>query len=92
MITGVHGLIYSAHAEALRVFFRDVLGMSSVDAGGGWPVFALPPAELAIHPADGPGHHELWLMCDDVHATVAELAAKGVMAGPIHPERWWRRR
>ena len=58
---------------------RDVLGFSSVDAGGGgWLIFALPPAELAAHPTDGDGRHELHLMCDDVHATVEELSRKGV--------------
>ncbi len=58
--------------------FRDVLGLSSVDAGGGWLIFALPPAELAAHPTEEGGHHELYLMCDDIRATVAELKAKGV--------------
>lgn len=78
MITGVHALIYGRDADGVRAFFRDVLGLSSVDAGGGWLIFALPPAELAAHPADGDGHHELYLMCDDVHATVEELTGKGV--------------
>jgi len=53
MITGVHSLIYSKHAEAIRAFFRDVLQLRSVDAGGGWPIFALPPAEIAMHPSEG---------------------------------------
>lgn len=82
VITGVHAIVYSEDAEATRAFFRDVLGLPHVDAGGGWLIFALPPAELAAHPAmpsDAPaGHHELFLMCDDVHATVAELSTKGV--------------
>jgi catechol 2,3-dioxygenase-like lactoylglutathione lyase family enzyme len=87
MITGVHALIYTADAERDRAFFRDVLEFSSVDAGGGWLIFALPPAELAAHPADEGGRHELYLMCDDVQATVAELKAKGVdFAGPINDE------
>ena len=77
MITGVHAVIFTADAEADRAFFRDVLELPSVDAGGGWLIFALPPAELAAHPADDDGHHELYLMCDDVHATVEELKAKG---------------
>ena len=89
MITGVHAIIYSGHSEGVRAFLADVLGLPSVDAGGGWPIFKLPPAELAVHPADdGPPHHELWLMCDDVGATVAELAAKGVEAEPITEQRW----
>lgn len=77
MITGVHGLIFSDDAAGVRAFFRDVLGFASVDAGGGWLIFALPPAEVGIHPAEGDSHHELHLMCDDIEATVAELKAKG---------------
>jgi catechol 2,3-dioxygenase-like lactoylglutathione lyase family enzyme len=78
MITGVHAIIFTTDAEGDRAFFQDVLEFPSVDAGGGWLIFALPPAELAAHPADEDGQHELYLMCDDVHATVAELKAKGV--------------
>ena len=84
MITGVHALIYSKDAERLRAFFRDTLGWPSVDAGRGWLIFALPPAEIAMHPTEGEGSHELYLMCDDLGATVAELARKGVeLARPI---------
>jgi hypothetical protein len=61
----------------VRTFFRDVLGFSSVDAGGGWLIFALPPAELAAHPTGGEEHHELYVMCDDIHRTVANLEGKG---------------
>ena len=78
MITAVHALIYSTDADADRAFIRDVLGFDSIDSGGGWLIFALPPAELGIHPTDGEPHHELFLMCDDVERTVAELGAKGV--------------
>jgi catechol 2,3-dioxygenase-like lactoylglutathione lyase family enzyme len=78
VITGVHALVFSRDAEAVRAFFRDVLGLPSVDAGGGWLIFALPPAELAVHPAERSGTHELYLMCDDITATVADLEAKGV--------------
>jgi catechol 2,3-dioxygenase-like lactoylglutathione lyase family enzyme len=78
MITGVHAVIFTTDAEADRAFFRDVLELRSVDAGGGWLIFALPPAELAAHPGDEDSHHELYLMCDDVHATVEELKTKGV--------------
>jgi len=89
MITGVHTIIFSSDAEDVRAFFRDVLELPSVDAGGGWPIFALPPAELAIHPAQDGGHNDLYLMCDDVHATVAELRLKGVqIVRPISDERW----
>ena len=78
MITGAHAIVYSRDADADRAFFRDVLGFPSVDAGGGWLIFALPPAELAAHPADAGGRHELYLMCDEIESTVAELQAKGV--------------
>jgi predicted enzyme related to lactoylglutathione lyase len=83
MITGVHALIFSQDADGVRAFFRDVLGFSSVDAGGGWLIFALPSAELGVHP-DAGNRHELYLMCDDIHATVEELKAKGAeFTGPI---------
>ena len=89
MITGVHALVFSPEAEKVRAFFGDVLGMSSVDAGNGWLIFALPPAELAVHPADGDARHELYLMCDDIHATLAELRAKGVeMAREVSDQGW----
>jgi predicted enzyme related to lactoylglutathione lyase len=78
VITGVHAIVFSPEAEKVRAFFRDVLSLSSVDAGGGWLIFALPPAELAVHPAEGDSCHELYLMCDDIHATLAELRGKGV--------------
>jgi catechol 2,3-dioxygenase-like lactoylglutathione lyase family enzyme len=87
MITGVHAVVFTQDAERDRAFFRDVLELPSVDAGGGWLIFALPPAELAAHPAEEDGKHELYLICDDVHATVAELQAKGVeVARPISDE------
>jgi predicted enzyme related to lactoylglutathione lyase len=78
VITGAHVIIYTKDADADRAFFRDVLGLDSVDAGRGWLIFKLPPAELAAHPGDSGDRHELYLMCDDVHATVHELEAKGV--------------
>ena len=89
MITGVHAIIFSTDADAVRAFLGDVLEFPSVDAGGGWPIFALPPAELAAHPAEGAGHHELYLICDDIHATVRELAGKGVsLTRPIADAGW----
>ena len=89
MITGVHALIFAKDAEGARAFFRDVLGLSSVDAGDGWPIFALPPAELAAHHTDEDAHHELYLMCDDIHATVEELEEKGVeFTRPIDDAGW----
>jgi predicted enzyme related to lactoylglutathione lyase len=89
VITGMHAIVFSAEAQKVREFFADVLGLDSVDAGGGWLIFALPPAELAVHPADGPPHHELYLMCDDIHATLAELAAKGVEVAREVSDRGW---
>jgi predicted enzyme related to lactoylglutathione lyase len=78
VINGVHAIIFSDDPHGVRAFFDEVLGFPSVDAGGGWPIFALPPAELAAHPADENGRHELYLMCDDIKATTEELQAKGV--------------
>jgi predicted enzyme related to lactoylglutathione lyase len=78
MIIGAHAIIFNQDADSVRAFFRDTLGFKSVDAGGGWLIFALPPAELGIHPIENGGHHELYLMCDDIQQTVAELTAKGV--------------
>ena len=90
MITAIHAIIYANRAEELRAFFRDVLELPSVDAGGGWLIFALPPAELAIHPADQDAH-QLYLMCDDLDATIAELEAKGVeFSGKIARQSWGR--
>jgi catechol 2,3-dioxygenase-like lactoylglutathione lyase family enzyme len=77
-IVGAHVLLYTPEAEALRAVFRDALGWEHVDAGEGWLIFALPPAEIGVHPSDGATTHELSLMCDDIHATVAELRAKGI--------------
>lgn len=89
MITGVHAIVYSGDAERVRTFMRDVLDLPSVDAGGGWLIFALPPAELAAHPTDRDPHHELFLMCDDIRATVEELKGKGVeFIRGITEERW----
>ena len=78
LISGVHTLIYSHDAEADRAFFRDVLGLDSVDSGGGWLIFALPPAELAVHPTEGEDDHELYLLCDDIEAAAKELERRKV--------------
>jgi predicted enzyme related to lactoylglutathione lyase len=87
MITGMHAVLFTTDADADRAFFRDVLELPSVDAGGGWLIFALPPAELAAHPADESGRYELYLMCDDVNTTVAELSARGAeIARPVTDE------
>jgi hypothetical protein len=82
VITGMHAVVYTRNAEADRAFFRDVLGFSSVDAGGGWLIFAAPSSELACHPAESNGKHELYLMCDDLQAEIAHLGEKGFVCGP----------
>ncbi|HZW93916.1 MAG TPA: VOC family protein [Candidatus Eremiobacteraceae bacterium] len=94
MITGAHILFYSKNAEADRAFFRDVLGFKSVDAGEGWLIFALPPAEAGIHPVEGEsrqqsgGAHslmgtEFYLMCDDLKAEIKKLQAKKISCSPV---------
>ncbi|HVS07251.1 MAG TPA: VOC family protein [Candidatus Dormibacteraeota bacterium] len=91
LISGVHTLIYSHDADADRAFFRDVLGLDSVDSGGGWLIFALPPAELAIHPTEGEDDHELYLLCDDIEAAAKELERRKVLiTRPFDEERWGR--
>ncbi|WP_328323632.1 MULTISPECIES: VOC family protein [unclassified Streptomyces] len=91
MISGAHTVVYASDAEAARAFFRDVLGFPYVDAGAGWLIFKSPPAELAVHPADpqAAGAAELFLMCDDLAVTVADLKAKGVeFTTDITEQRW----
>jgi catechol 2,3-dioxygenase-like lactoylglutathione lyase family enzyme len=87
VITAVHAIVFAPDAERARAFFSDVLELESVDAGGGWRIFALPPAELACHP--GEPRHELYLMCDDLQATLAELRAKGVEAAEEPSDQGW---
>ena len=88
MLFGTHVIIFSNDASADRAFFRDVLGFSSVDAGQDWLIFALPPAELAVHPSDDDLGHELYLMCDDLPAERAALASKGVRTSEVEEARW----
>lgn len=89
LISGAHVLIYSHDAEADRAFFRDVLRLDSVDSGGGWLIFALPPAELAVHPAEKEDDQELYLLCEDIEATAAELERRKVpITRPFDEERW----
>lgn len=88
MIFGAHLVVFSKDASADRAFFRDVLGYPSVDASHDWLIFALPPAELAVHPADQEMGHELYLMCDDLHAEMTALAAKGVRTSGVEEAGW----
>ncbi|MGC2741943.1 MAG: VOC family protein [Candidatus Angelobacter sp.] len=90
MITGIHAILYSPDADKIRTFLRDVLGLKSGDAGHGWLIFAAPPTELAAHPTEQheKPHHELYLMCDDLKATIKELSDKGVQCSEITEARW----
>jgi catechol 2,3-dioxygenase-like lactoylglutathione lyase family enzyme len=92
MIFGAHVIVYSKDAAADRAFFREVLGFSSVDAGHGWLIFALPPAEAAIHPVEQAAEHndrpELYFMCNDLSAEIASLATKGVLCSEVREARW----
>ena len=88
MITGAHVIVYTKDPEADRAFFRDVLNFSSVDAGHGWLIFALPPAEAAFHPAEKNDAHELYLMCDDLKETMESLKKQKVKCGEVKKERW----
>jgi len=88
MTYGAHVIIYSKDADADRAFFRDVLQYKSVDAGHGWLIFALPPAEVAVHPSNENDVHELFLMCDDVQALMAEIKTRNVECSPVDEQRW----
>lgn len=88
MIHGAHVIIYSKNADADRAFFRDVLKYPAADAGHGWLIFALPPSEVAVHPSEKNDVHELYLMCDDVEATMAEMKVAKIECSPVHEERW----
>ncbi len=88
MIFGAHVVLDSKDAPADRAFLRDILGLSSVDAGHGWLIFALPPAEAAVHPAGQDDGHELYFMCDDLKAEVSELGTNGVQCSEVQEARW----
>jgi len=88
MIFGAHVIVYSNDATADRNFFREVLGFSSVDAGHDWLIFALPPAEVAVHPAEESVGHELYFMCDDLNAEIATLREKDVLCSEVEEARW----
>ncbi len=88
MINGAHVVIYSKDAEADRAFFRDVLELSSVDAGHGWLIFAMPPFEAAFHDSESNDRHELYFMCDDIAATLKDLKSKKVKVSEVNEQRW----
>jgi catechol 2,3-dioxygenase-like lactoylglutathione lyase family enzyme len=88
MIFAAHVILYSRDADADRAFLGDGLGFPSVDAGNGWLIFALPPSEVAVHPDDENGRHELYFMCEDLENEIAALAKKGVGCKAMHEERW----
>lgn len=88
MISGAHVVVYSKDAEADRTFLREILGLKFVDAGHGWLIFALPPAEIAVHPSDESGAPDLYFMCDDLKTEINSLAQRGVQCSEIHEARW----
>jgi hypothetical protein len=88
MLSGAHSIIYSKNADADREFLRDVLGLPNVDVGGGWLIFGLPPAELAVHPSSESDRHELYLICDDVEAFVNAMKSHGIDCTPVKDQGW----
>ena len=88
MIIGAHSILYSSNPEADRAFFRDVLHLTHVDVGDGWLIFGLPPAEVAVHPADQSGQQELYLLCDDIETFVHEMSKHKVSCTPIQSPSW----
>jgi catechol 2,3-dioxygenase-like lactoylglutathione lyase family enzyme len=88
MIFGAHVIVYSKDATADRAFLRDILGFAFVDAGHGWLIFALPPTEVAVHPAEDNDRHELYFMCDDLRAEISTLEKKGVRCSEVQEARW----
>ncbi len=88
MIIGAHSILYSKRPDADRAFLRDVLKLPNVDVGGGWLIFGLPPAEVAVHPSDENDVHEFYLMCDDVEALIAEMGNRKIACGPVHNQGW----
>jgi len=87
-ITGAHTIIYSKSAEADRAFLRDIFGLPHVDVGHGWLIFAVPPAEVAVHPSEENNIHEFYLITEDVRALVDDLTKRGVKCTPPHDQGW----
>ena len=90
MITGAHAIMFTTDPVGVRAFLRDVLELPWVDAGDGWLIFALPPAEVAVHPGDKNDVHVLYLMCDDVEAFVAQMRDHNIACDPVQEQRWGR--
>ena len=88
MIIGAHSIIYSTNPDADRAFLRDVLKFTNVDVGGGWLIFGLPPAEVAVHPSKTNNVHEFYLMCDDVQALITQMKSHNISCGPVHNQGW----
>ena len=88
MITGAHSIIYSTNPDADRAFLRDVLRFPNIDVGGGWLIFGLPPAEVAVHPSDKNDVHEFYLMCDDIEALVADMKKRNIASSPVQNLGW----
>jgi hypothetical protein len=88
MLIGAHSIIYSKNADADRAFLRDVLKVANVDVGGGWLIFGLPPAEVAVHPSEKNDVHELYLMCDDIEAFVGEMHRRQIVCSPVNDQGW----
>ena len=88
MISGAHAIIYSKRPEADRAFLRDLIGLPHVDVGSGWLIFALPPSEVAVHPSDDTEKHELYFMCEDIHAFTSAMKARNIVSDPVQDEGW----
>src|SRR5260370_24512925 len=88
MIIGAHSIVYSKKPEADRAFLRDVLALPNVDVGGGWLIFGLPPAEVAVHPSSKNDVHEFYLMCDDVEALIAKMKTQNIGCSPVESQDW----
>lgn len=88
MTTGIHFILYSKDAEADKIFFRDILKLTNIDVGDGWLIFGLPPSELAVHPSDTNGQHEIYLMCDDIKTFVQQMNKQKIVCSEIKDEGW----
>ena len=88
MIIGAHTVIYSVNPEADRAFLRDALRLPNVDVGGGWLIFGLPPAEVAVHPSEKNDVHQFYLMCDDIESLIADMTRHGVACSPVQNQGW----